>query len=430
MAFAVAVRGVYNAWVEQEPFFIDDFGPLPLVRPGNAAELGEVVRSARADRQALYPVGGRTLLNVGWPPARPGSAVDMRLFTEVAEYPARDMTITVGAGITLARLRDLLKSENQRLPIDVPLAEHATLGGALACNTSGSRRLGFGTLRDYVIGIRVVNDEGHEVKAGGRVVKNVAGYDLCKLHIGALGTLGIITQVTLKLRPLAEERALVLLGCDAESLGPLLDEIHASRTRPVCLEVFNEAAIRELRQSATGTLPDAHRVVVVGFEEKRETVGWQVKQLVEELPAARVQSLEARFGSTCDSLWHACDELALWPHARLTFKANLLPHALADFFREAAKLPDHLVLHAHAGNGIVLGHATENVTLERAQAILASLQPLASAAEGNVVVPCCPPAWKQSLPVWGAPRGDSGLMRQVKEKLDPGSLFNPGRFVV
>src|SRR5260370_6777693 len=143
------------------------------------------------------------------------------------------MTVTVRAGITLAGLRDLLAGEKQRLPVDVPHADRATLGGALAVNVSGPRRFGFGTLRDYVIGISTINDEGQETKAGGRVVKNVAGYDLCKLHIGALGTLGIITQATLKVRPLPEAQALLTLGCDSANLGSLLDRLHASRTRPV-----------------------------------------------------------------------------------------------------------------------------------------------------------------------------------------------------
>src|SRR5213078_2909532 len=99
--------------------------------------------------------------------------------------------------------------------------------------------LGAGTFRDYVIGISTVNDEGQETKAGGRVVKNVAGYDLCKLHIGALGTLGIITQVTLKVRPRPETQALLIFGCAGTDLEALLDRIHASRTRPICLDLLN-----------------------------------------------------------------------------------------------------------------------------------------------------------------------------------------------
>src|SRR5207237_1012715 len=161
----------------------DDFELPTIVRPGSAAEVGDLVRRAAAEGQALYPLGGRTMLGLGLPPARPGYGVDLRSLNRVIDYPARDMTITVQAGITLAELQ--------------------------------------------------------EVKAGGRVVKNVAGYDLCKLHIGALGTLGVITQVTLKVRPVPEAQVLVTLGCEPDALGPLLDQLHETRTRPVCLDVLN-----------------------------------------------------------------------------------------------------------------------------------------------------------------------------------------------
>jgi len=409
---------------------IDDFGPIPVVRPASVAELGDVVRRAAAENQVIYPLGGRTMLGYGLPPTKLGLGVDLRGLAEVIEYPARDMTITVQAGITLARLCDILRPENQRLPIDVPRADQVTLGGALAVNASGPRRYGHGTLRDYVIGISAVNDEGHEIKAGGRVVKNVAGYDLCKLFIGSLGTLGIISQVTLKLRPLPEEQALVELGCSAGGLGSLMDALHGSRTRPICLEVLNDAAVRALNPQIAGILPETPRVVLVGFEEKRETVSWQVQQLVKELPAGAVSSLEARIGSTAEALWRGLIEFAAWPDARLTFKANLLPSAVPGFFEQAAALPDSVRLQAHAGNGIVIGHADSTLTLERARTMLSLLQSTAAAAQGNIVIFRCPSAWKATLPVWGTPRGDLGLMREVRDKLDPKRRFNPGRFLV
>ncbi|MBY0523212.1 MAG: FAD-binding oxidoreductase [Gemmataceae bacterium] len=409
---------------------IDDFGPLPVVQPASVAELSDIVRGAALQDQAIYPYGGRTMLDHGLPPTRPGIAVDLRGLTQVIEYPARDMTITVQAGITLAKLGELLRPENQRLPIDVPDADRATLGGALATNVSGPRRLGHGTLRDYVIGITVVNDEGHEAKAGGRVVKNVAGYDLCKLYIGALGTLGIISQVTLKLRPLADEQALVILTCEPHAVAALLDALHRSRTRPVCLELLNDAAVAALNVQHPGLLPDAPRVLIVGYEEKRETVAWQVQQLIAELPAGTLKSLESRVGSTADPLWQWLVEFPAWSGALLTFKANLLPGATAEFFAKAADLPEGLALQAHAGSGIVLGHATDALTLERARAMLAVLEPIATAAQGNIVLRRCPTAWKATLPVWGKPREDLWLMRAVRQQLDPKERFNPGRFLV
>ncbi|HEV3260642.1 MAG TPA: FAD-binding oxidoreductase [Gemmataceae bacterium] len=413
---------------EPSPCWIDDVGPLPVEQPTSVAALGHLVRQAAADGQALYPLGGRTVLGQGLPPARPGIAVDLRRLDAVIDYPARDMTITVQAGITIARLQELLASENQRLPVDVPHADRATLGGALATNTGGPRRYGFGTLRDYVIGISVVNDEGQEVKAGGRVVKNVAGYDLCKLHIGALGTLGIITQVTLKLKPRPEAQALLALRCQADEVAPLLDRLHASRTRPDCIELLNAAAVRVLNQQHGTRLPEAPWVVVVGFEDNRDAVSWQLQQLIRELPADPERGLDGWAGRTADRLWQALVELRMWPGAGLTFKANLLPRAVAEFCRKAASLPEALLLQAHAGNGIVIGHAADTLTLPAAAAMLTTVLGAAEAAEGNVVLLRCPPAWKKALPVWGKPRGDLALMRRVKAKLDPRGLFNPGRF--
>jgi glycolate oxidase FAD binding subunit len=339
------------------------------------------------------------------------------------------MTITVQAGITVAELQRLLAAENQRLPVDVPRPERATLGGALAVNASGPRRYGFGTLRDYVIGISVVNDEGRETRAGGRVVKNVAGYDLCKLHVGALGTLGVITQVTLKLRPLPEAKALVALGCEPAGLGGLLDLLHRTRTRPACLDLLNGPAARTVADEARVNLPEAPWVVVVGFEDNDDAVSWQVKQLIKELGLGVAKGLESRAGALTGPLWRALADLPVRPDAALTFKANLLPSAVADFCRAAAALPEDVLLHAQAGSGVVRGHVLGDLTAGRAAAMLKDLAEVAASAQGNLVVPHCPTEWKRTLPVWGRPRNDLGLMRRVKEQLDPRRLFNPGRFV-
>jgi glycolate oxidase FAD binding subunit len=409
--------------VSQEACPIDEFGPLPVVQPTSAAELADAVRQAAADGHAVYPVGGRTLLGYGQPPARPGIALDLRGLADVLDYPARDMTITVQAGITLAALREVLAAENQRLPLDAPHAERATLGGLLATNTSGPRRLGCGTARDYVIGISVVNDDGQEVKAGGRVVKNVAGYDLCKLYVGSLGTLGVISQVTLKLRPCPERTALLTLPCRAEEVGPLLDRLHGSRTRPVCVELLNPAAARGIDPEACGS----SWAVLVGYEDNADAVTWQVQQLIRELcPGCQVS---ARVDGAAAPLWRRLVEFPARDGTALTFKANVLPSAVAGFCVEASRLREPLLLQAHAGNGIVIGHAAGELTAERAVSLVQALRELAVAGRGQVVVLSCPAGWKQRLSVWGPGRSDWALMRTVKEKLDPRRLFNPGRFV-
>jgi len=389
--------------VVDSPLVIDDCS-FPVRRPASVAEVGDLVRAAAAAGEGVYPVGGRTALDLGLPPAKPGVALDTTALDAVVDYPARDMTITVQAGVTVGKLRAALAAEGQWLPVDV--ADRSTIGGAVARNQSGPRRLGYGTLRDYVIGIQFVADDGGAVNAGGRVVKNVAGYDLMKLQTGALGTLGVLTQMTLKVRPKPEAAAAVRLGCEGRHLAAVLDLLHASKSRPVVVHV-----------SRAGT--DVGRApwwVTVVFEEKAATVPWQTSTLLAELAAAPVISPEVR-----------TDAAAGWlpdgPAARFEWTAGVRPSRTAAFCVAASGLSAAVSVRAEGLCGVVLGAA--DVDEPAAAAMLKDLTTLAG--DGSVVVRRCPPAWKRSLPVWGRPPADLAVMREVKRALDPADVFNPGR---
>jgi glycolate oxidase FAD binding subunit len=405
---------------------VDGFGPLPVERPGSVQELGDLVRQATAGDFALYPLGGQTTTTLGQKPTKPGRAVDLRDLDRVIDFPARDMTVTVQAGITIKTLQEILAKENLRLPIDVPQADRSTLGGILATNTSGPRRLGYGTLRDYVIGISAVNDEGSEFKAGGRVVKNVAGYDLCKLLVGSLGTLGIITQATLKLRPLAEQQALLSLACAPDRLETMLAGLHNSQTRPVCVELLDQAAAQVVYAQASLVALEGPWVIVVGYEGNAEAVSWQVQQLVKEVGAQC--RLQARVDFTANPLWQALIEFAAWPTGATVFKANLLPSAVASFCRDADSDANRPALRAHAGSGIVCGH-WPNLSEQDAGQVLAVWRERARKGQGSVVVCRCPAEWKPGLDVWGPAPASADLMREVKAWFDPRRVFNPGRFI-
>ncbi len=180
---------------------------LPLtdtLTPANQSELAAAVRDAYEDTTPVYLIGGGTSLDFGLPARDPGLGLSLAGLKRVVDYPARDMTVTVEAGISMDLLAGTLAKEKQRLPIDLPNAHRATLGGVLATNTCGSSRFGHGTLRDYVIGITAVDGRGVFFHGGGRVVKNVAGYDFCKLLTGSMGTLGVVTQLTLRVKPIPE----------------------------------------------------------------------------------------------------------------------------------------------------------------------------------------------------------------------------------
>ncbi|QJW98338.1 Glycolate dehydrogenase, FAD-binding subunit GlcE [Frigoriglobus tundricola] len=284
--------------------------------------------------------------------------------------------------------------------MDVPAPDRATLGGAVAVNASGPRRFGYGTLRDYVIGISFVTDDGVEVKAGGRVVKNVAGYDLMKLQIGALGTLGVVSQLTLKVKPKPEAAAAVAFGCAPAALARVLDGIAASKTRPVAVELLNRAAVRVSGGTLAGS--DAEWVVYVGFEDKTAAVRWQVTTLLDELKSAPVRDVAE---SSDTAAIAGITALQHRPESRFIGKLSTLPSELAE---AVLKLPPALPLHAHAMSGVAWLHADE-------------------ALPDGVVVRRSPVERKKALSLGGAPPAGWELMRHIKRTLDPDNVFNPGR---
>ena len=400
--------------------------PMPLERPRSVEEVQDLVGQARAQGQAVFPVGGRTCLDLGYPPSRTGVALDLCGLDEVVDYPARDMTITVQAGLTWARLQETLAAEGQRLPVDVPLPQRATVGGAIASNPSGPRRYGFGSLRDYVIGISVVNDRGEVVKAGGRVVKNVAGYDLCKLYTGSLGTLGIIVQITLKVRPIPEASSLAGITVADTDLPGLLDRLHDSATRPCALVLLDPETWRShLSLGGNGFASDW--LVLVGYEDNRLAVQWQENQLLEELRSAGRAVTQVWRQAQAQPLWTWLSDWPLAEPQTITFRASVLSSRTADFCRRAVgdtglSKPQLLAL---AGDGVVWGRLPATDAVEEA---LTRLRRLAHECGGTLVLGQAPPPVKERVGVWDQPRGDWEVMARVKRQLDPEDLFNPGRF--
>jgi glycolate oxidase FAD binding subunit len=404
-------------------------GPLGDGRFASAADRPETLDALReavvrrvADGLAIYPQGGRTALDYGGIPRRPGAAIDTRALGRVVDYPAADMTVTVEAGITLAALQSTLAEQGQRLPLDAPSPDRATLGGIFATNTSGPRRFGCGRPRDLIIGVGVVTGEGKLIKGGGRVVKNVAGYDLPKLLTGSMGTLGIIAQLTLKVRPRPEAAAIVLASYDgADALDAALTQLNTSGTRPVALEVLNRPA-RGLVVPGDG--PGPEWTLAVGFEANAAAVAWQVDRLKEEL---RPREAIVHEGAEAVPTWSALAEFPAREVGPLAFVANVRPSTVAPLLRSLD--PARWAAQAHAGNGIVRAHALGDWTLEESAVAIDRLRAAAVRDGGNLVLSRCPTDWKERLRVWGEPRADWALGEKVKRALDPGGVMNPGRFV-
>ena len=423
------------------PAAVDNTLPLDdTLAPADEAAVARVVRDCAGSRRAVYTLGGQTSLDSGLPGRRRGIGLSLASLNRVVDYPARDMTITVEAGLTIAELASTLAAENQWLPIDVAQADRATIGGVIATNTSGPRRFGQGTIRDYVIGIRAVDGRGVAFQAGGRVVKNVAGYDFCKLLCGSFGTLAVITQVTLKIKP--RPQASAWAWCEVPSLAKadeLLAALATTATTPTAIELVAGPT------SSQGDVPQpfassAAARVLIGFEGTKVEVDWQLARLADEWRTAGAALQSISVPDAVAALWNqltgfpVVDAIAAAGVAHApaiaVLKANLLPSKVTGFIEQLGQLAPGASIVAHAGSGIVLVRLSEAPVGGLAAAIVRHWQPAARAASGNLVVLASREAAELTRQVvWGTPRDDARLQIAVKRQFDPHDILNPGRFV-
>ena len=386
-----------------------------LDRPTSLDELGEIVRRRVEEGLAIYPQGGCTALDYGGIPGKPGAAVDITGLDRVIDYPAADMTITVEAGITMGELARVLDAEGQRLEIDAAQADRATIGGVFATNWTGPRRFGCGRPRDQILGVGFVTADGSHVKGGGRVVKNVAGYDFPRLLTGSMGTLGVISHVTVKVRPKPEAAALVTVSYgDLDAVAHDLDRLNTSSTRPVALELLNGPAARRVG------IDDGGWTLAIGFEANPASVAWQVERVAAEVSG----TIEAR--GEAPALWEIAPRADLGERAGVSIAIGVRP---SEVVKTAHAIdPGLWMMQAHAGNGIVRAHAVIG-DLGTIEADVHRLRALVEGIGGYLVVARCPGDRKGSFGVWGTPRPDWAWSERVKAALDPAGVMNPGRFV-
>ena len=397
-------------------------------QPASQAELCRLLLdNSNGDARPLYPVGGRTALHFGRPIKTPGLLVSTGEINRVVDFPARDMTVTVEAGIRMDELADQIAAERLQLPIDVPQRNRATLGGIVACNTSGPRRFGYGTLRDYVIGVSAVDASGRSFKAGGRVVKNVAGYDLCKLLIGSLGTLAVITQLTLKLKPIPETTAALWVELpNYVAAEELIKDLLAGDARPSVVDVLTTTAAKQVIGDARLDLPARHPALVLVAEGTASEVAWQIMRLRDEIASEWPKSINNVSAADTPRLLDALTEFPIGAEEPLTFQASLPGSRTLSILADAEATGISCL--ARAGNGTVIGHLSEvATTAESASQLLAPLRKTVEADRGGFVILNCAEDWKPHLPIFGNPPGSWPLMRRIKQQLDPRNLLNPGR---
>jgi glycolate oxidase FAD binding subunit len=364
-----------------------------VVRPASVDGLAEALRATEADRRTVRVRGGGTKWSWGAAAPEPGLVVDMTAMDRLVEHAAGDLVVTAQAGMRLADLQAVLEEAGQWLALD-PGEPDATIGGVVATGTSGPRRLRYGTPRDLLIGITVVLADGTVARSGGKVVKNVAGYDLGKLFTGSFGTLGVISACTFRLHPVAPARRVVSVRVARP--GPLVRDVLRSPLEPTALHYDGD-------------------VLVVVFETVEPAAQAQADALLALAGAGEVTDGPPEgFG---ERPWQPGD-VAM----KVTHRISTLDHAL-DAVRR--RLPG-CRLRAYAGSGVVeAGWRAEGTD---AAAAVAALREDVAGLDGTVVVVDAPGDVKQLIDVWGPVRG-LDVMRRVKEQFDPGGRMGPGRFV-
>ncbi|HTE20671.1 MAG TPA: FAD-binding oxidoreductase, partial [Armatimonadota bacterium] len=263
-------------------YAVNGVTPTVVAAPGTREEAAALIRRARERGWALVAYGGGTQIDTGFPPGKLDLVLSTRRLNRVVDYQPDDMTVTVEPGVTLANLEETLAGRSQFLPLDPPLPQAATVGGTVAAAASGPWRAGFGTPRDWVIGCRVVGADGQEVRGGGQVVKNVAGYDLPKLYTGSYGTLGLLTEVTFKVMPRPPASAVCrVTRLTAPMVEALVARVLHSDLQPTAVELAHDA-LPFMAAPETGP-PDANDAapwrLYFQFMHVQEAVDWQVRQL-------------------------------------------------------------------------------------------------------------------------------------------------------
>ena len=415
-------------------YTFDGYVPKAVVLPASVQEMQDVLQFAVKQGVSVIPAGAGTKLGIGNLPEKVDVVLATTSLNSVVEYEPADLTVTVEAGIRLGDLQTELAKHRQYLALNPPYADRCTIGGIVATNASGSFRLRHGTARNQVLGLRVVRADGTVVKSGGKVVKNVAGYDLNKLYIGAFGTLGIITEVTLKLSPIPMRQA--ILTADFQNVQEATDtglSIVGSQTLPMFVNLFVNS---DPARGGTEAPTDENKtLLVVGFGGDPETVAWQLTQcqgIMEQNGAIGVTIAE---GESLQHLHGAVQEFSEDNKNTeiIVAKLNLKRTDVAEFAAQIVKAnwACDVQMMALLGSGVlyVTLPVTSDTDYQSLANALTQLRQTAMSRQGNLIIEVAPPELKRHIDVWGSVEGTLSLMKQIKAKFDPAGLLNPGRFV-
>ncbi|MBS3921358.1 MAG: FAD-binding oxidoreductase [Deltaproteobacteria bacterium] len=437
---------VGESHIIKEPDNLKDYGldgkrPKVVVFPGTISEVSKVVAYANEQSLTLLPMGNGTKLGMGGIPQKMNVVLSTLRLNRMTDCDCDNLTLSAECGIPLGEAQKRLSQEGKGyfLPLDPPFTKKATLGGIVATNSSGPRRLLYGTARDLIIGTKAVFPNGDIVASGGKTVKNVSGYDMCKLLIGSYGTLGILCEITFKLLPLPERTATLLLPfVRLEEAVQFGREILQSQYLPSSIEILNEMVVKKIKPPIA---QQGNYLVAIGLDGVAESIERQVSEIGERAKKKGALEIAVLASETHPSFWKAIQDfsegLAEEGANFISFKSNFLisrcEEVMGSYEKIARESGVDCGLICHSGNGVLYSYVLAGKGVRsKKESLLNLIKEFSSVAvknEGHLVVESAPPDIKKRIDVWGEPRGDYEIMRRLKKEIDPKGILNPGRFV-
>jgi glycolate oxidase FAD binding subunit len=424
-------------------YAIDGKKPKVVVTPGTIDEVSKVVAYASQQHFAIVPRGNGTKMRMGGIPKKMDIVLSTSRLNRITDRDCENLTLSAQSGLTLGEVQQGLAKVGKGyfLPLDPPFTDKATLGGIVATNSSGPRRLVYGTARDMIIGTKAVFPNGDIVVSGGKTVKNVSGYDMCKLLIGSYGTLGILCEMTFKLLPLPEKEATLLLSfAKLEEADGFAREMRGSQLIPSSLEILNAEAVQKMKYPVS-TPPNGNYLVAIGVEGVAESIDRQVSEMSEV--GKKQGTLEALTlgAEKHQAFWVALRDFSLYLTDEysnvISMKSNFVMSKCGEILESCEKIAQRLGIDcafiSHAGNGIMYSHALPGENFRRrGESFVTLIEKLTAEAMkygGGLVVESSPLSIKKKVDVWGQSRSDYLVARRLKEQIDPAGILNIGRFV-
>lgn len=408
-----------------ELFSLNGISPQTIYIPRDAPELAQILALCNAQNCAVVAWGGGTLQHLGNAPKQYDAVIQTANLNQVIDYAFDDLTATFGAGMTLAEIERVLAEHGQFLPLDVPHPERATIGGVLASGMNGALRLRYGPARDYMLGNRFATVDGQIIKAGSKVVKNVAGYELHKVQVGAFGTLGILTEATFKLFP--KPPAEILMWASFEELRDAcaaVGQVWNLPTPPLAIELFNSDTARWIDSNASGAWHIAAR-----FGGSKATMA-----AARDLFTSAANENNTRSVETLDDaqkFWRAIADMPATLRENfsdaLLVRVSVPPKELQNALRILLETPNAPRIFSHGAVASI--YASFQDASASPETFIATLRARVHDLHGHLVVEGAPPTVRKQINAWDDVGASFKLMQSLKRKFDPNNILNPGRFV-